>query len=116
MLFFSRWKILFVIFICVSSIILASVNFFPKDSKVSNIIPANAVSLGLDLRGGSHLLLQIDFDFYLHEKLTNLKNDIKKSLRKERIRTIPTLHKNIIHVKLYNKNQVKQAKKNYYKN
>ena len=111
MLFFSRWKILLVIFICVSSIILASANFFPKDSKVSNIIPANAVSLGLDLRGGSHLLLQIDFDFYLHEKLTNLKNDIKKSLRKERIRTIPTLHKNIIHVKLYNKNQVKQAKK-----
>ncbi len=47
-------------------------------------MPGKAVNLGLDLRGGSHLLLQIDFDFYLNEKLENLKNDIKKTFKKRK--------------------------------
>ena len=89
MLFFSRFKILIISLISVVALLLASVNFLDSDSKLAQIFPNKKINLGLDLRGGSHMLLQIDFDFYLKERLETLKNDIKSEFKSERIRIIP---------------------------
>lgn len=41
--------------------------------------------LGLDLQGGSHLLLQVDADFVRKEKGENLRDDVRRVLREARI-------------------------------
>ncbi len=111
MLFFSKTKTSLILFICLASILLSLVNFFPKNSKISKTFPNQKVSLGLDLRGGSHLLLQIDFNFYLKEKLANLRNDIKAEFRKEKIRIIPALRNKKIVFETKNKEISRKAKR-----
>ena len=111
MLFFSRWKTLSILFICLVSIYLSLVNAFPEDSKISKIFPNDKINLGLDLRGGSQLLLQIDFDFYIKEKLENLKNDLKSDFRKEKIRALPTLRDKKITFLVKDIESLKKAKK-----
>jgi preprotein translocase subunit SecD len=41
--------------------------------------------LGLDLQGGSHLLLQVDADFVRKEKGENLRDDVRRVLREAKI-------------------------------
>lgn len=48
-------------------------------------LPGDKVNLGLDLRGGSHLLLDVDFENYLEELSHSLTDSIKKSLREQKI-------------------------------
>lgn len=84
MLNFSRTKIIMVSLICFFAILFSLPNFVN-----SNFLPRNKVNLGLDLQGGSHLLLQIDFDYYVKEQLVNLVDELKMTFRKERIRAVP---------------------------
>jgi protein-export membrane protein SecD len=84
MLNFSRTKIIIVSLICIFAILFSLPNFVN-----SRALPRNKVNLGLDLQGGSHLLLQIDFDYYVKEQLINLVDELKVSFRKERIRAVP---------------------------
>ena len=61
-LHFSRWGALLTLFISLASIVLALPNIIPISTYDS--LPAWAqlprMPLGLDLRGGTHLLYQID--------------------------------------------------------
>ncbi len=41
--------------------------------------------MGLDLQGGSHLLLEVGFDAFMREQLLNLTSEIRAQLRKEKI-------------------------------
>jgi protein-export membrane protein SecD len=45
----------------------------------------NVVNLGLDLQGGSHLLLEVDFDAYLKDQTASLMDDVRNKLRSEKI-------------------------------
>jgi preprotein translocase subunit SecD len=85
MLDFPKWKIGMVAFICLYFIFLALPNFVSGISEDS-ALPSRTVNLGLDLRGGSHLLLQIDTEHYFREQRDNLSDDIRRALRKEKIR------------------------------
>ncbi len=87
MLDFPRWKILFILFtilICGAS---ALPNFVPAEyrDQLPSFLPQDTINLGLDLRGGSHLLLEVDFDTYYIERLGNLRNDVRLVLRDDRI-------------------------------
>ncbi len=62
----------------VASAILLLPNFGIE--KFSN----NKINLGLDLKGGVHFLLEVDFNFYLNEQLLNASDAIKKELRKNK--------------------------------
>ena len=57
MLQFPRWKIVFVLFVTAFFFVAALPNMVPEKAreKLGGLIP-NPVPLGLDLRGGSHLL------------------------------------------------------------
>src|SRR5437763_1806958 len=48
-------------------------------------MPSSTVNLGLDLQGGSYLLLEIDMPGVVKERLETLRGDIRAALRKERI-------------------------------
>lgn len=79
---FPKWKVLFVVFVCVSAVVLAIPNFV---SNLPEFMPSKTVSLGLDLKGGSQLLLEVDFEAYFKEQLDNLLSDIRTSLRTNKI-------------------------------
>lgn len=85
MLSFPKWKVALVFLVSLLSIIISVPNFLPEDSKLSSLIPASKVNLGLDLRGGSYLLLEIDYDDYFREQVGNLGDDVRIALRKNKI-------------------------------
>ncbi len=86
MLYISRWKataILLTAFVCCA---LAIPNFFPE--KTVARWPAWAqrhIVLGLDLQGGSHILLQVDANDVRRQKLQTLQDDVRKLLREARV-------------------------------
>ena len=60
MVYFAKWKIIFVIIICAMGIAFSAPNFLNKRfaENLPKWLPHKQVSLGLDLQGGSHLLLE----------------------------------------------------------
>ena len=60
------------------------------------IFSKKRVNLGLDLRGGSHLLLQVDFNYYLNEQLNNDLDSLKNLFLESRIKALPKLENNVI--------------------
>lgn len=47
--------------------------------------PAHGPNLGLDLQGGAHLLLQVDMDTAVHDRMASQRDAIRSDLRKEKI-------------------------------
>lgn len=115
MLNFSKSKIFAITLACLLSLWFALPSFFEEDSetlkKFSQFLPSERVNLGLDLRGGSQLVLQVDFDYYLEERLSNIKSEIKKSFYDERIRALPKVSGDKITFKIVDSAQEKDAKK-----
>lgn len=70
--------------ICLSLLLtLAAVVYilpnFTSSKKIS-WLPNSRINLGLDLQGGSHLLLDVDFDSYLKDQLELLAGSVRKEL------------------------------------
>lgn len=85
MLNFPKWKVVLVSLTCLAGILFAMPNFVPSSSPLARFLPQSKVSLGLDLQGGSHLLLEVDSKTYLKEQLESLVDDVRAALRKENI-------------------------------
>src|ERR1700686_2151170 len=86
MLYFTRWKaaaiVLTALFIC----LFAVPNFFPD--KMVQSWPKWAqrhVVLGLDLQGGSHILLEVDTKTVRKDMLETLRDDMRRVLRDARV-------------------------------
>ena len=56
-----------------------------EDPWYYHYLPSETLKLGLDLKGGLHLVLGIDFDEVHRDAASKLKNDIKSSLEAEKI-------------------------------
>ena len=74
-------KAIITLFLCVASVYLTLPNFV--DYKLSS--HAKKANLGLDLQGGIHLLLEVDFEEYVRERLYSLSAELKEYLQSERI-------------------------------
>src|SRR5437764_13043701 len=86
MLFFSRWKAISVLLTAVIICLFAVPNFFPES--VVQRWPAWAqrhIVLGLDLQGGSYLLLEVDSNAVRKEKVQALLDEVRRVLREARI-------------------------------
>ena len=85
MLYFSRSKKLLIFLTIGIGLLFALPNFFSKNSLNSfpNFFPNQQVNLGLDLQGGSHLLLEVDTDVIINERIDNLTSDLRKLYREE---------------------------------
>lgn len=84
---FPIWKITLIFLICLLGMILALPNFLSDKNinSLPNWFPDKKINLGLDLRGGVHLLMQVDFPSYVNDQLENLKDDVRKKLRDKKI-------------------------------
>lgn len=86
MLYFTRWKALGIILTALVVCLCAVPNFF-AESRVKTW-PAWAqrrLVLGLDLQGGSYLLLEIDSNYVKKEKLDQVRDDVRRTLREAKI-------------------------------
>ncbi len=84
MLRFAKWKIAVAAAVCVLGVLFALPNLFDRDD-APGWLPGSQINLGLDLQGGSHLLLEVDFKALLRERLQSLVDDTRIALREERI-------------------------------
>jgi preprotein translocase subunit SecD len=85
MLNFSWFKIACIGLVCFFSILFSLPTFLGDSAEKIPFLPNSKVNLGLDLRGGSYLLLEVNFDAYLAEQLDNLRGDIRNSFRTEKV-------------------------------
>ena len=82
MLYFSKLRIIFISLISLIFIFFASSNLL----KFSNEILNKKINLGLDLQGGSYLLLEIDNKPVIEQKLQNLSITIRNYFKEKNIR------------------------------
>ena len=87
MLHFQSWKILGVVLTCLIGMVLALPNLFSKETVEAwpDWLPKRQLSLGLDLRGGAHLLLAMDVNDVRKDWLESIREDARRRLRDARI-------------------------------
>jgi preprotein translocase subunit SecD len=87
MLQFTPWKQVTVILICLLGMLLVAPNFIPKErlDQLPSWFPRTQLNLGLDLRGGAHLLLAMETADVRKDWLETLRDDARKRLRDAKI-------------------------------
>jgi preprotein translocase subunit SecD len=82
-----RWQVVTVLVLCFLGLVFAVPNLFGKATMegLPDWLPSQQISLGLDLQGGSHLLLEVDAVTVIEEDLEALVDEVRSSLRQERI-------------------------------
>src|SRR5580704_2959759 len=86
MLQVSTWVRVLVAILLIGGLLIATPNVLPAN--VRDRLPGflqNTVSLGLDLQGGSYLLLEVEIDQVQKDRLESLMGDIRVGLRKAHI-------------------------------
>ena len=81
MLYFSKIRIIFIVIFTIILTYLTLSNFFNFDD---NFI-AKKINLGLDLQGGSYLLLEVDNQPVIVQRLQNKLSSLRKYLKNENI-------------------------------
>jgi len=81
MLDYPLWKKLLVLAICAWAVLYTAVNFQAPDKGFIS----QRINLGLDLKGGSYLMLELGTDSYLKEQLQNMLEEVRIALRKEHL-------------------------------
>ncbi len=88
MIQFSKLKVTLILGICLLGMAFAMPNFLDNKFTVSlpDWLPHKQVSLGLDLQGGSHLLLEVQSDAVIQEFLEAIVEGTRSELRKAKIK------------------------------
>ena len=83
----SKIRVSFVLLLVFLGIAYAIPNFINTSFKSNslNFLPGKSINLGLDLKGGSYLLLKADMDIVFSEKLETLLSDVRSALRKSKV-------------------------------
>jgi protein-export membrane protein SecD len=79
MLYFSRLRTALIAGLCLLGLVLCLPNVMPAPAPW---LPWRAMHLGLDLRGGSYLLLQVDMGTVLRERVQSMVDDARQALRR----------------------------------
>ena len=82
MLYFSKLRIVFITLFSLLFIVIASSNLFKIDDNFFD----KKINLGLDLQGGSYLLLEIDNAPVIEQKLQNLTTTIRNYFKNQNIK------------------------------
>ena len=83
MLRFEPWKITLIVLLSLAGLIYTIPNFFAQEqlTDLPDWVPQRQIVLGLDLQGGSYLLLEVDTQAVQTERLENLRADVRATLR-----------------------------------
>jgi protein-export membrane protein SecD len=87
MLQIPLWSRILTLLIVIGGILVALPNALPENVRthLPGFLPRNTVSLGLDLQGGSYLLLEVDLPQVQKDKAETLIGDIRAALSKAHI-------------------------------
>jgi preprotein translocase subunit SecD len=85
MLYFPRWKTILITLVCAVGVVFAFPNLLSREAAESmpRWLPHQQIVLGLDLQGGSHLVLEVETGVVLRERLTALVDETRVRLRGE---------------------------------
>lgn len=88
MLYFAPWKVAAILLVCALALAVASLNLLTREQAeaLPSWLPHRQITLGLDLQGGSHLLLRVDTEALIRERLEGMVDSVRDELRKARIR------------------------------
>src|SRR5947207_1249945 len=82
MLYFANWKVLLICGVCLLGVLLSALNLLtPAQLALLPTFARKQVALGLDLRGGSYLLLQVDIAAAQRERLNTTIDSVRNPLR-----------------------------------
>lgn len=86
-LHFSRLKTFSVLGVCAIAAMFAAPTFLNDAQRqhLPEFLQHSVVNLGLDLQGGSHLLLEVDFSAYMKDQMANLADDVRSKLRSQKL-------------------------------
>ena len=84
MLDFPRWKVWGVSLLCLIGILFAIPSFVPEEqvAKWPGFLPKTQVNLGLDLAGGSYLMLEADTSDVGKQRLDQMEETIRVGMRR----------------------------------
>jgi preprotein translocase subunit SecD len=91
MLYIERWKLILIALVCALGFVYASPNVFlsrdasDAQSDLPFYVPYHKINLGLDLRGGSYLLLDVQTDAVVRERVEGLTDIVRSALRESRV-------------------------------
>ena len=95
MMRYSRFQTLAVILLAISGFIYAMPSMMTPEQRdgirkslsflPSWIVPHQAIVLGLDLQGGSHVLLEVDTASIIRTQINGMRDDVRRILREEKI-------------------------------
>jgi preprotein translocase subunit SecD len=82
-----RWQSILILGIVLLGVAFTAPNFVSQKTldSLPDWLPNKQINLGLDLRGGSYLLLEVEMDAVVEEQLENLVDAIRLELRGNRI-------------------------------
>jgi len=78
-MYFTRLKAAIIVGICLLGALLCIPNLMPAPA---NWVPWRSIHLGLDLKGGSYLLLEVDMGAVIKERLDSMADSARQSLRR----------------------------------
>jgi SecD/SecF fusion protein len=79
MMYFARWKTVAILLVCLGGFLVSLPNLIPR-AAFPDWFPVRQISLGLDLRGGSYLLLEVDTSVLLRERLEALVEGTRRAM------------------------------------
>jgi SecD/SecF fusion protein len=91
MLRFATWKIVSILAMTALAFLVIVPSLLPPETRatvlshVPSWLPARAIVLGLDLQGGSHVLLEVDSASVVKTQVDNLRDDVRRVLREEKV-------------------------------
>jgi len=82
----TRWRVTLVLGICFVGFWFGLQNFLPHSvlEKIPSFIPQSQLSLGLDLQGGSSILLEVDLKDIARNSLLTLIDELRRAFRQKR--------------------------------
>lgn len=88
MVHFPRWQIILILIVCLGGLALAVPNLIPKTTLegVPSWLPRQQMNLGLDLRGGAHLLWRADLESVVERRMDGIESVVREELRNAKIR------------------------------
>ncbi len=87
MSYLTPWRVAVVVGLCLLGLLFSLPNLFDQKTlnQFPDWLPKRQIILGLDLQGGSHLLLEVEAEALIKERLENLVSEVRRTLRKARI-------------------------------
>jgi SecD/SecF fusion protein len=87
MLYFTRWKTIAIWLVVLIGVVVSYPNLLSQQTRdaLPDWLPSRAMVLGLDLQGGSHILLQVSQQDLINDRLEATRDTIRTVLRDARI-------------------------------